>query len=189
AAGNDPAHGRVTMMLHTFVGRDRDVVREIVRKPFSDYLRSSVGLIGNMVKSLSLPLDLERMSKADMDDLIAFAFDRYFETSAFFGDGEACFGMIDRMKEIGVDEVACLVDFGVDADLALAAMEDLKDLQDAPMKFRRFEVDPPAENHTRMHRPTLMQCTPSMMRLLMLDAEVMTELKSLRKLLLGGEAL
>jgi natural product biosynthesis luciferase-like monooxygenase protein len=189
AEGRNPSDGRVTMMLHTFVGNDREAVKDIVRKPFSDYLRSSVGLVANMVKSLNLPLDLERMSKVDMDDLIAFAFDRYFETSALFGDRETCLGMLDRMGEIGVNEVACLVDFGVEAELALAAMEDLKELQDARTKVRKEEMSQPAAEYTGIHRPTLMQCTPSMMRVLMLDAEAMNGLKSLRTLLLGGEAL
>ena len=32
-------------MLHTFVGDDDDEVREIVREPMKEYLRSSVDLI------------------------------------------------------------------------------------------------------------------------------------------------
>jgi len=39
--------GHVTLMLHTFVGEDDDAVREIVRAPFTAYLRSSIDLIKN----------------------------------------------------------------------------------------------------------------------------------------------
>ncbi|MFL9906608.1 MupA/Atu3671 family FMN-dependent luciferase-like monooxygenase [Paraburkholderia sp. RL17-337-BIB-A] len=46
-----PGDGHVTLMLHTFVGADLDAVRETVRKPFCDYLRSSSGLMSNMARS------------------------------------------------------------------------------------------------------------------------------------------
>ena len=39
--------GHVTLMLHTFVGEDDQAVREIVRAPFTAYLRSSIDLIKN----------------------------------------------------------------------------------------------------------------------------------------------
>src|SRR5205814_7348072 len=44
-AGHDPATGRVTLMLHTFVGDDDDNVRELVRRPMKEYLRSSIKLM------------------------------------------------------------------------------------------------------------------------------------------------
>ena len=42
--GHDHDTGQVTLMLHTFVGDSVDEVRERVREPFSDYLKSSVDL-------------------------------------------------------------------------------------------------------------------------------------------------
>src|SRR5260221_11133174 len=44
ACGHGPGGGHVTLMLHTFVGSSVDEVREQLRRPFSDYLRSSVNL-------------------------------------------------------------------------------------------------------------------------------------------------
>ena len=38
-----PGDGHVTLMLHTFVGDDDDVVREVVREPMIDYLRQRAG--------------------------------------------------------------------------------------------------------------------------------------------------
>ena len=35
-------------MLHTFVGRDVEEVRELVREPFLDYLRTSTDLINKV---------------------------------------------------------------------------------------------------------------------------------------------
>ena len=44
-AGHDPAKHKVTLMLHTFVGADREAVRETAREPMKDYLRSAAALI------------------------------------------------------------------------------------------------------------------------------------------------
>jgi hypothetical protein len=38
--------------------------------------------------------------------------------------------MIERLKEIGVDEVACLIDFGVDVDSVLESLDHLVVLRD-----------------------------------------------------------
>jgi natural product biosynthesis luciferase-like monooxygenase protein len=190
--GHDPLAGRVTLMLHTFIDKDLEVVREKVRIPFRNYLKSSIGLTSNNVKSLNLPLDLKNMSERDMDDLLTFAFDRYFETSALFGTPETCGQLIDRLKAIGVDEVACLIDFGVDADSVLSSLRYLDELRERSISQtdnRIGEIDYSLPAQAARHSPTLMQCTPSMMRMLATDAGILNKLDPLRMLMLGGEVL
>jgi natural product biosynthesis luciferase-like monooxygenase protein len=190
--GHDPLAGRVTLMLHTFIDKDVEMMREKVRIPFTNYLKSSIGLISNMVKSLNLPLDLKSMSEKDMDDLLAFAFDRYFETSALFGTPETCDRMIKRLKAIGVDEIACLIDFGVDADSVLSSLrylDELRERSSSQTGNQIGEIDYSLPAQAARHSPTLMQCTPSMMRMLAADANILGALGSLRLLMLGGEAL
>jgi natural product biosynthesis luciferase-like monooxygenase protein len=186
--GHSPRSGRVTLMLHAYLDHDVETAREKVRLPFTNYLRSSIGLISNLIKSLNLPLDLKGMSEKDMDGLLDFAFDRYFETSALFGTPESCAPMIDRLKAIGVDEVACLVDFGVDTDSVIAGLERLNRLRESS-KSDGNEGDYSLPAQAARHSPTLMQCTPSLMKMLAADADSLGALSSLRKLMLGGEAL
>jgi natural product biosynthesis luciferase-like monooxygenase protein len=185
--GHDPQSGRVTLMMHTYLDSDLDLVREKVRIPFTNYLRSSIGLISNLIESLNLPLDLKSMSEKDLDDLLAFAFARYFETSALFGTPETCGPMIERLKAIGVDEVACLIDFGVDADSVLSSLRYLDELKERA--GGRVEIDYSLPAQAARHSPTLMQCTPSLMKMLAGDADSLNALGSLRTLMLGGEAL
>jgi natural product biosynthesis luciferase-like monooxygenase protein len=186
--GRDPRSGRVTLMLHTYLDRDLEAVREKVRVPFTNYLKSSIGLISRLVDSLGLTLDLKTMSETDLDDLLAFAFDRYFETSALFGTPVTCGHMIGRLKTIGVDEVACLIDFGIDADSVLTGLQYLDQLSErSNPDLSAIDYSLPAQ--AVRHRPTLMQCTPSMLRLLAEDTGALGALSSLRALMLGGEAL
>ncbi len=121
--GHDPRAGRVTMMLHTFVGMDTDAVIEKVRAPLCNYLKSHVGLIATGAKGLNIPVDED--VRAHLDDLASFAFERYYRTASLIGTPERCLPMIDRLLAIGVDEVACLIDFGVDVDSVLAGLSHL----------------------------------------------------------------
>jgi natural product biosynthesis luciferase-like monooxygenase protein len=186
--GHDPRAGQVTLMLHTFIGEGRAAVKEKVRAPLIKYLRSSIGLTANLIKSLNMSLDLKMMSEKDMDDLLSYAFDRYFETSGLFGTPRTCQAMIEQLKDIGVNEVACLIDFGVDANSVLASLNHLNSLRELSNKTEQ-EDDYSLRAETRRRSASQMQCTPSMMRMLSLDSEALEDLGSLRTLMLGGEAL
>jgi natural product biosynthesis luciferase-like monooxygenase protein len=187
--GHDPDAGVVTLMLHTYIGDDLATVRETVRGPFTEYLRSSVGLIENLVRTLDLPVDLAGMSDTDRDDLLAFAVDRYFDTSALFGTPESVFPLLARCAAAGVNEIACLVDFGLPTEVALAGLPALDVVRSRSAERAAVGSTPALATLIARHRPTLMQATPSTMRLVTLDEPAMAGLGSLRVLLLGGEAL
>ncbi|MFB6909463.1 LLM class flavin-dependent oxidoreductase [Streptomyces bacillaris] len=110
----DDAPGHVALMLHTLVGDDRYQVREQVRKPLTDYLRSSVDLIVKAASGLLPPgLDVDRLPERDKEFLLGHAFDRYFTGSGLFGTVEDGVRTVRALEAVGVDEVACLIDFGV----------------------------------------------------------------------------
>jgi natural product biosynthesis luciferase-like monooxygenase protein len=143
----DPARrGQVALMLHTFLGADRDVVRETVRAPFSNYLRSSIGLIMRAAGDVLPGIDPDNLDPEDVDFLVARSFDRYFETGGLFGTVEDGMEMLARLDAIGVDEVACLIDFGVSTDLVLESLDHLDRLN------RCWQARQPAQ--TRPLRPT-----------------------------------
>ncbi len=121
--GYDPATGRVTCMIHTLVGTDLDRVKHQVREPFIAYLRSSVDLW----RQDSQPLD--SLSATEQEILLDYAFERYFQSSALFGTPESCLPMVRLLRLAGVDEVACLIDFGVDVDTTLKSLVELNQLK------------------------------------------------------------
>ncbi|RMI38644.1 LLM class flavin-dependent oxidoreductase [Streptomyces triticirhizae] len=128
-AGAVAGGGHVALMLHTFVGADREEVRELVRRPFSAYLRSSVALLARTMGTVMSPADLERMRPEDLDFLISRSFDRYFDTGGMFGTVDDCLKTAARLEEIGVDEVACLIDFGVAHDQVLDGLTRLDEVR------------------------------------------------------------
>ncbi|WP_395297043.1 MupA/Atu3671 family FMN-dependent luciferase-like monooxygenase [Kitasatospora hibisci] len=128
--------GHVALMLHTFVGTDRETVRETVREPFSRYLASSFDLLVKAAEAAgadgaAMSRELRSMDEEDRRFLVAQAFDRYFETSGMFGTVDECMVMLKQLADAGVDEVACLVDFGVATDQVVAGFDHLARLHDA----------------------------------------------------------
>ncbi|MEW5928183.1 MAG: non-ribosomal peptide synthase/polyketide synthase, partial [Gemmatimonadota bacterium] len=187
--GRDPDSGRVALMLHAFVGESEEAVRQAVREPFKRYLASSVGLVRGLARSMGIA-DLDALAPDDMDALLEHAFERYFGSAGLMGTAEQCLEMVDRLREAGVDELACLVDFGVETEAALAALERLDGV-------RRRAAEPAPEGGDEAtlaaemlrHGATHLQCTPSTLRTLLPDGDAARALGGLRKLLLGGEAL
>ena len=128
-AGHDARAGHVTLMLHTFVGGDERGVLEKARAPLCNYLKSHVGLVETMVKSLNLQADLRR--EAHLDDLVSFAFERYYRSGSLIGTPDKCLRTVERVRDAGVDEVACFIDFGVDAAAVLDSLPQLDALKKA----------------------------------------------------------
>ncbi|MEO3808369.1 MupA/Atu3671 family FMN-dependent luciferase-like monooxygenase [Sphaerisporangium sp. B11E5] len=124
------ARGHVALMLHTMIGDDRGRVRELVLEPFGNYLRSSADLIIKAASTL-LPagVDLNRLPDRDKQYLIKHAVDRYFTTSGLFGTVTDGLETVDRLREIGVDEIACLIDYGVPHDEVLRSLPYIAELR------------------------------------------------------------
>ena len=186
--GHGPGDGHVTLMLHTFVGPDVEQVKEKIRLPFSQYLKSSVDLMRNLARSLGQEPD--ELTEEDMDALLAQSFDRYFATSGLLGTPEMCLETVERLKVVGVDELACLIDFGVNAEEVISSLPYLKMVQEASrQKSARVAEDYSLTAQISRHGVTHMQCTPSLARIIAADTEGLNHLGSIPHLLLGGEAL
>lgn len=194
-----PEPGRVTLMLHTFVGPDESVVRETVRKPMKEYLRSSVSLIkgftgawtagrGSGVSRVAGD-EFDKLSPDDMESLLDFAFERYFETSGLFGTPARCLDLVQRLRDAGVDEIACLIDFGVPTDDVLSHLDDLDAVRQQTTRHARSADWPALSTLIREHGVTHLQCTPSLARMMLADREARAALGALDALLVGGEAL
>ncbi|MGD7329384.1 non-ribosomal peptide synthase/polyketide synthase, partial [Ralstonia pseudosolanacearum] len=123
--GHGVERSRVSVLLHTFVCEDAAEARAVARAPFIHYLRSSVGLFQNMVDSLGLQADVSTLSEDDRDYLLSVAYERYVEHSALIGSPATCRALVERLQAIGVDEIGCFIDFGVDPDTVLGRLDQL----------------------------------------------------------------
>jgi natural product biosynthesis luciferase-like monooxygenase protein len=195
-----PGQGTVTLMIHSFVGESNEAVKEIVRQPMRNYLASSLDLIKQAAWSFPTfkqkttsdggQFSVTHLSEQELDELLDFSFERYFETSGIFGTIETCLEMVDRIKGIDVNELACLIDYGVDTQVVLDRLPLLNEVkiranqQAEPVKAEDNSIAALIQHHQVTH----LQCTPSMASLLVADPTTRTAMSQIRSMMVGGEA-
>lgn len=145
AGGFDPASRRVSMMLHTFIGSDRKMVDDAAREPFIEYLRSSSDVLRGIAASKGQTVDFSRLTAKDREELLAFVYERLLDGRVLFGTPESTFDFVRDLWDIGVDEIACQLDFGVPTDKALASLPYLAQLKERAER----ELPPRSRRHGR----------------------------------------
>jgi natural product biosynthesis luciferase-like monooxygenase protein len=126
--GHDPDAGIVSVMLHTYVGKNDLEVKEFVRNPLYDYLDTFLGQYDTL--NPYKDDEVKNILDNDRETLIRFAFEKYFQMSSLMGSKEKCAAMIERLHKYGVDEVACLLDYGLDFDQIMEGLMHLNELKD-----------------------------------------------------------
>lgn len=199
AAGHDPDDFTVTLMLHSFLSDTRDRAREIAREPMKDYLRAAAGLIKQYAwafpafkkpKGVENPtqIDLGSLDEEEMDGILEFAFERYFNDSGLFGTVEDAIARVEQVKAIGVTEIACLIDYGIDVDQVLDGLKPLaRVVADSNKSVAQDDYSIAAQ--IIRHKVTHLQCTPSMAQMLTMNDDARAALAQVKHLFVGGEAL
>ncbi|MBC7157413.1 MAG: LLM class flavin-dependent oxidoreductase, partial [Rhodobacteraceae bacterium] len=192
--GHDPAAGEVALMLHTYLdAADRARAREVARAPMIAYLRSAAGLIRNYAwafpafkrppgAAAPADIDLGTLTGEELDGILDFAFERYFERSGLFGTVSDALERVAEARAAGVAEIACLIDYGIAPDTVLAGLRPL-----AEVVARAAAPAPVAAGGDgsiagliARHRVTHLQATPTLWRLLVEDEGARAALAGLR---------
>lgn len=197
-----PGTGHVVLMLHTFVGQDEEVVRETARGPMKGYLKSAVDLVKRA--SWTFPtivqradaagmspqemFEKEELSAEDLDQLLDHAFERYYRTSGLFGTPDTAKEIVRRVAEMGVDEIGCLIDFGINTDVVLENLPNIKALMVALEQEGGVGRKASVAEEIVEKDITHLQCTPSMATFLAADGPGRIALGKLDALMVGGEA-
>ncbi|MFB6887817.1 MupA/Atu3671 family FMN-dependent luciferase-like monooxygenase [Kitasatospora sp. NPDC056327] len=121
-AGLDPAAGVVTVGMHTYVGEDEERVWRLVREPVGRYLSS-------FLTQKRGDRAAAAMSDEEQAQLAALVARDYYDRRSLLGTPAKCTAVLDRLAAIGVDEVACLVDFGLPFEEVLAGLPALDALR------------------------------------------------------------
>jgi natural product biosynthesis luciferase-like monooxygenase protein len=200
-AGHNPDDFKVTVMLHTFIAEDRETAARIAREPMKDYLRSAAGLIKQYAwafpafkkpKGVTNPfeVDLGTLGDEELEAILDFAFERYFEDAGLFGTVEDGLARAEQLKRIGVDEIACLIDYGIPTALVMAGLTPLAEVLKAANTATELDDDDYSIAAQMIrHRVSHLQCTPSMARMIAMNEDARLAMGHLKHLMLGGEAL
>ncbi|MFD6530908.1 MupA/Atu3671 family FMN-dependent luciferase-like monooxygenase [Streptomyces sp. NPDC060184] len=150
--------GHVVLMLHTCLGEDRASVERSVREPLRRYLMSaldlnlrSTGSSAGRDATTRRPTTDERARVWARSPLAAAAVDgayqRYLTSDGLFGAVSEVLPIVERMRGAGVDEIACLIDFGVPVDTALRGLAGLDALRTAVEEREAAEGRPASDGH------------------------------------------
>lgn len=128
--GYPPGEGVVSLMLHTHMDYDAATAVERSREPFRNYLRSAVALerqaaAGGGTISGGLQLPDEDIPADLIEELLDLTYNRYLTSGSLIGSPGTCMQFADRVGKLGVDEVACLIDFGLPGQDVLAGLPAL----------------------------------------------------------------
>lgn len=122
------AHGRVTLMAHTYVGESDAQVRALAAAPLKTYLASYVR---QTAANRRADAATAALTTEQTDMLAEFAFQRYLRWGSLLGSPGHCATMLADLADLGVDEVACFIDFGIGRDEVLAGLHRLAGLKEA----------------------------------------------------------
>lgn len=201
AAGHQ-GEGHVTLMLHTYLDADADVAREVAREPLKGYLSTAVGLLKDMASSFptfansggDADAAFKALTEDEMSQLLDMAAERYLSTSGLFGGVDDAIAMVRSVAAAGADEVACLVDFGVDTETVIGSLDLIGQVHDRINEEQSTPPEEPAEPETvadlvARYGVTHLQCTPSLAAMLVANPPDRAALGSVRHMMVGGEAL
>ena len=183
-----PGEGRITVMLHTFLDTDSTRAKRLAEQPMKQYLGAATGLLKNLASAFptfansgaSADEAFRSLTDAEMDELLAVATARYLDTSGLFGSLEDATAMALGLSSAGVDEIACLVDFGIDTDHVLNSLPLLADLKATLDRTPSGQADDASTDDggnsmesladlVARHDVTHLQCTPSLAAMLIAD--------------------
>jgi non-ribosomal peptide synthetase component F/acyl carrier protein len=197
-----PGDGHVTLMVHTFVGADDEVVRDLVRGPMRSYVDSSLSLISGAADTwaafkrgrdgspTSSDPEIVALDPNQRADLLEFSTERFIDIGGLFGTPDTCADMIARLRGAGIDEVACLIDFGLPTDVVLDSLGHLDELRKRTQGTGRVPDNDRVGRIADLlveHSITHLQCVPSMARALVEGDSTRISLGELDVLLVGGE--
>ena len=200
-AGHDPKDFKVTLMLHTYVGRDREQVKRVAEGPMKAYLGAATALVKQYAWTFpafkkpagaTKPMDIDTrdLSAEDAAAILDYAFHRYFDESGLFGTVEDALARVEQLKRIGVSEVACLIDYGISPEKVMEGLYPLAEVVKRANAGGGVEEDDfSIAAQILRHGVTHLQCTPSMARMIAMNDDSRMALASVNTMLVGGEAL
>ncbi|MFN4149449.1 MAG: MupA/Atu3671 family FMN-dependent luciferase-like monooxygenase [Candidatus Sericytochromatia bacterium] len=116
---------KIAVFLHTYIGKSLEESKKMVYEPFKNYLRETINLLGKYSTNSEIKLNPDELPEEEKEILLDFAFERYFEGRSLIGDLEKCEKTVESLIDIGVNEIACLLDFGLTDEYILDGLKNL----------------------------------------------------------------
>lgn len=122
-------NGRVAVTLHAFLADDLEQVRKHAYQPYCEYLKSNMKLLEKLAQSRNVPIDIGKLSPAELNAAIEWIFDKFLRQRSLLGTPDGCVDLVKQLAAAGVQEIACLIDFGPSCQAVLDSLPKLNQLK------------------------------------------------------------
>jgi natural product biosynthesis luciferase-like monooxygenase protein len=129
--------GHITLMAHTFVGDNEDAIRTIAKPAMAEYIKANIDMQkdhsigtkdeqGSLRKTSWVNPEVSRLSEQQAQEIIEWqVLNNLGSPLSFIGTFDQCAQQAERLSENGVDEIACLIDFGIGFNDVMASLRRL----------------------------------------------------------------
>jgi natural product biosynthesis luciferase-like monooxygenase protein len=118
--------GHITLMAHTFVAEDDAAIRTIARPAMAEYLRVNIRMQQDHSIGRRDDRGFSRLSERESEILIRTQVNNDLHSPlSFIGTLDHCARQAQCLGENGVDEIACLIDFGIGIEDVMASLQRL----------------------------------------------------------------
>ena len=118
--------GHATVMVHSFVG-DEAAIESQGKPAYAEYLRTNLDLQSERARGMGLTVN---STEEDIQFIISRAAARMIDKVGLIGSPSQCLTQARLFAELGVDEVACLIDFGADYEHVMTSLGHIAAIAD-----------------------------------------------------------
>jgi natural product biosynthesis luciferase-like monooxygenase protein len=119
----------VALLVHTFVADTDEQAKNIAIDPLRQYLKQWLNLDDKRNKTFEEQKNAELMLEVGVQ--------RFLRGQSMIGSVDTCAKFIENMKSIGVNEIACLIDFGINENVVYSHLNKISDiLRDCNINIR-----------------------------------------------------
>jgi natural product biosynthesis luciferase-like monooxygenase protein len=128
-AAHHGRRGHVTLMAHTYVAADREAIRNIAKPALTSYLRVNLEMQKDNSAGMKDEKGFTQLNERESEIMIRTQVNNdLLSPLSFVGTLEHCAEQASQLKESGVDEIACLIDFGIGRKEVMASLARLSTL-------------------------------------------------------------
>lgn len=132
--------GHVTLMAHTFVGESDDEIKKVAKPAMAEYIKVNMEMQkdhstatkdeqGALRKTSWVNPTISILSDKESNEIVEAQTQVNLRGPlSFIGTIDQCSKQAERLNEMGVDEIACLIDFGIGFDDTMPGLHRLSAL-------------------------------------------------------------
>jgi natural product biosynthesis luciferase-like monooxygenase protein len=128
--------GHVVVMAHVYLDHSREQAQRVARDPLLSYLRSSLDLNAGSTRRGADAVRGDTVREDDVAALLARSLADCFDYTGIIGTVAEAADRADALAAVGVDEIACLIDFGMSGEAVLESVRRIGELN------REFHGEP-----------------------------------------------